>query len=90
MSYNDPKSWGPHFWFVMRCIAANYPDNPTNDDKYRIIKFYRSLKYLLPCEKCQHHYREILRNYPIERNVKNKNELTRWVEKIYKKINENK
>ena len=27
-NYNDPKIWGPYYWFVFHTITLNYPLNP--------------------------------------------------------------
>jgi hypothetical protein len=42
--YTDPKSWGPHFWFMMFCIANNYPENPTNTDRNVTHGFFSNMQ----------------------------------------------
>lgn len=87
--YTSPKSWGPHFWFVMKCIAYNYPDNPTTEEKERVKKFYLDLQYLLPCAKCRKSYTEHIFNHPINHWLANGRKLFEWVNIIYKETNKN-
>ena len=58
--YTDPKSWGPHFWFVMRCTANNFPENPSINDAKYYVDFYTNLKNILPCPKCAVNYTKLL------------------------------
>ena len=38
--YTNPKNWGPYFWFMMKCIAYNYPANPSTDDKQKTADYF--------------------------------------------------
>ena len=67
--YTNPKSWGPHFWFMMRCIAHNYGEYPSSSEKRVTEDFYTNLKYLLPCNKCKKHYADLLEEYPVKENL---------------------
>lgn len=82
MYYTDPKSWGPHFWYMMRCVAYNYPQFPNSQEKKHVCEFYNSLKYTLPCKNCSFNYKTLLQKYPVENYCKNKNQLMDWVEMI--------
>lgn len=90
MSKNiSPKIWGPHFWYVMRCIASTYPENPTNDQMIHAKNFYSELQYLLPCEKCRTSYTQHFEKYPIENWLVNNIKLSEWVELIYMETTNN-
>ncbi len=84
--YTDPKSWGHHFWYVMRCIAFNYSEQPSSIDKQDVKLFYDNLKNLLPCEKCRKHYNMLLSQFPLRRSICCRSCLINWVEKIYQSI----
>ena len=56
----DPKFWGPHIWYTIHSIAMNYPDKPTNTDKTNMFSFIISLSYVLPCEGCLSHFKEVI------------------------------
>jgi hypothetical protein len=59
-NYNDPRSkknLGP-VWHVMHLFAADYPSNPSTEDKQRYKQFYESIGYVLNCkDECGAHYR---------------------------------
>jgi hypothetical protein len=83
LQYTDPKAWGPYFWFTMRCIAYNFPDNANIYDSRYYVDYYTNLKYVLPCEKCKASYSKLLDKYPVEDYAKNKTKLMSWIELIY-------
>jgi len=64
--YNDPKIWGKHFWYVIDNIADRYPSKPTNKIFSHTKIFFDNLQYILPCETCKAHYKQILLKYPIK------------------------
>ncbi len=83
--FTVPARWGPHFWYVMRCVAHNFPDDITRNQEYghQLKLFYYSLQLLLPCVTCQGNYRTHLRMYPIDSYMKSKESIIKWVELIY-------
>lgn len=81
--YELPEVWGPHFWFVMRCVANDFPDKPTVNDKHHVKEFYGSLQYVLPCDKCRNNYKKHCAKFPIDHWLENKMRLCKWVEIIY-------
>lgn len=88
--YSDPKSWGPHFWFVMRCTANNFPDNPSINDAKYYVDFFTNLKNILPCPKCSTNYTKLLERYPIEQFAVNRDKLIKWVQLIYEETKKDK
>lgn len=85
--YTDPKSWGPHFWFMFRCIANNYPDVPTEEDIVNTKIFYSSFLHILPCEMCKDSYVKHFHETPIDEYLTNKTNIIKWVNIIYEKTN---
>ena len=81
--YSNSKVWGPHFWFMMRTIAYNYPMCPTVQDIIQTKSFYNIFKFILPCEKCRCHYNKLMHKYPIDCYMTNRFRLMEWVEIIY-------
>jgi hypothetical protein len=81
--YSSPKIWGPHFWFMLRCFANNYPINPSSADRTHVKTFFSELQFMLPCEVCRYTYRQHINKNPIEKSVGSKSELMNWVEHIY-------
>ena len=81
--YTNPKEWGPHFWFVFRCIANNYPASPLEDDIKYTKTFFYSFQYILPCVTCRESYILHFNKYNIDEYLINKQKLIEWVEIIY-------
>lgn len=81
--YSSPKIWGPHFWFMLRCIAYNYPLKPSQEDINHVKTFFDELQYLLPCELCKYTFRQHFTKHPIDKGLFNKASLIEWVETIY-------
>jgi len=81
--YSSPAIWGPHFWFILRCIAHNYPINPSSEDANHIKIFFTKLQHVLPCEICKYTFRQHLNKHPIEQGLAGRTKLIDWVETIY-------
>ena len=81
--YSSPKIWGPHFWFMLRCIAYNYPLKPSLEDAEHIKIFFYELQYLLPCELCKYTFKQHFTKHPIDKALFNRTTLVEWVETIY-------
>ena len=79
--------WGPHYWFVIHTVANTYPDAPTKHNKKIIYDFFTNLFYLLPNSSMGSHYIKLLKKYPIEPYIDNKESLMKWVHFIHNKIN---
>ena len=84
----QPDIWGPHGWKFMHYISLGYPMNPSENDKLNYKNFYYSLQYVLPCEKCQINYRRNILENPIDKFLKDRKSLTKWVIDIHNKVNQ--
>ena len=85
--YTLPKNWGPHFWYVMECIAYNYPHNPSKSIIKDTKQFYILLQKLLPCEVCKYTYKNHINKYPIDQALINNDKLMDWVRIIQNETN---
>lgn len=83
----DPKIWGKHFWNTINTIAISYPDKPDEDDKKNISTFMYSLANVLPCYKCQEHFKENLKKFPLQHALKSRQTLIHWVIDIHNSVN---
>lgn len=88
--YTDPKLWGPHFWYIMRTVAHNYPKEPKQMDKQHVKTFYINLQYMLPCQKCKTEYSLLLNKNPLDKVTCCNSCLIKWVETMYTEISKNK
>ena len=84
----DPNIWGKHGWKFLHYVAQGYPDNPTNEDKSNYKNFFLNIKNILPCFKCQNHYKGHLTNFPItDKVLNNKESLENWVINVHNQVN---
>lgn len=83
----DPRYWGSQFWFVMHTTAYFYSDTPTPTEMAHAKDFYTSLKSLLPCPGCAHHYSQMLSEHPIENAISSRMTLMQWVNMIHNEVN---
>lgn len=81
--YTSPKSWGPHFWYMMRCLAHNYPIKPTSEDAKHVKIFYEELQFILPCDLCKYTYKQHFTKFSIDNYLSTRDDLITWVETIF-------
>lgn len=72
---SDPRYWGRQIWNTLEVIACTMKE----ENRKYIICFVNDLQYLLPCETCANHYKEYLKNYPIQEHVKNPLQMLQWI-----------
>ena len=72
---SDPQFWGRHFWNTLEVIACTM----TEQKRKHIYSFIQELQYLLPCDKCQHHFQQYLKQNPIQKHLNNPSEFLRWL-----------
>jgi len=83
----NPSVWGPSFWFVMHTVSLNYPDEPSFVERRAHYDFYYNIRNILPCEMCREHYRELIKQYPIQPFLDSKSALVSWVVMIHNQVN---
>ena len=52
---NDPRKWGPPFWYTLHNGAFHYPENASKLYIERMKNFILGIPVMLPCEKCKNH-----------------------------------
>lgn len=62
----NPTKWGPKAWYFLDSIGLSFPDNPSPEELNSAIQFIKSLKHLIPCNKCRCHYNEFIVKFPPE------------------------
>ena len=83
----DNKIWGPYFWFTLHTVTLGYPTYPNYVNKRNYHDFFVSLQNVLPCKKCQEHYKEHLKQNPITAHLDNKESLVKWCFNLHNKVN---
>lgn len=62
----DPRMWGTHYWYVLQCTAAAFPEkDATPELQHATQSFFESFREMLPCAKCRQHYIEHLKTHPV-------------------------
>jgi len=51
----DPKIWGPKFWYSLHAGSLGYPENPSETYKNRMRWFIMGIPVMLPCDTCKDH-----------------------------------
>ena len=64
----DPKIWGPYFWFTLHTITLSYPDKPSYEKKRQYNDFFIGIQNVIPCPKCQEHYKNHLSLIPYQQH----------------------
>lgn len=82
-----PKIWGPKAWFFIHAIALNYPKNPTFQQKREYSNFFKSLKYVLPCDACAKNYGINIEKYPIDNYLDTTETLFNWTVDLHNMVN---
>ena len=89
MSGIPTNIWGPKAWDFLNCVAFSYPEkNVSLTKKNKTKAFFENLGGVLPCPKCGNDYSGLIKKYPIDYNLDNRNDLPRWLYKIHNLVNE--
>ena len=84
------KTWGPPGWVFLHCIAQNYPQEPTEEQKRNYLSFFKSVGDVLPCRYCRESYQQYIKepSTRLSHNVmKSRQTLSRWLYDIHNKVN---
>ena len=85
------KVWGPHFWETLHCVSFGYPLEPTDENKKDYKEFFISVKNVLPCRYCRESYTSFILSENgtklTDKDLKNRENLTRWVYKLHCRVN---
>ncbi|KAG5674963.1 hypothetical protein PVAND_004907 [Polypedilum vanderplanki] len=81
----DKNSLGNSTWSLLHTIAANFPEQPTQQQQSDIKTFISSLSRLYPCEYCAKDFRNELKESPPE--TKDQEQLSQWLCRMHNKVN---
>jgi hypothetical protein len=95
----SPSDWGPPLWKILHTLAeklGNHSHRILVEDQRRAwVQFLKSIDSVLPCVKCQNHYKIWRKNNPVEvflylegQNLRT--QAREWVWKLHTSVNENK
>lgn len=58
------KEVGNSGWTMIHSVAANFPPQPSESDKYYAQMFLKSISKLYPCKRCRSHFDRYISSYP--------------------------
>jgi hypothetical protein len=85
----NPTIWGPGLWRILSDVAYHsdlaHSTNKTHHEK--VVQFFRSLQYLLPCRYCRDSYSSYINTLPPHKHV-SKRQALGWVFTIHELVND--
>lgn len=51
-------------WKMIHTILAQYPEEPSDDDRITLSTYLKLLSRVYPCRECAEHFQELLKQYP--------------------------
>ncbi|WOL08988.1 hypothetical protein Cni_G17741 [Canna indica] len=90
---NEAKASGPltkeelgrATWTLLHSIAAQYPDQPTRQQKRDVKELMAILSRLYPCKECADHFKDVLKANPIQAG--SQEEFSQWLCHIHNVVN---
>jgi len=83
----DFETWGPVFWWVLHCIAANYAKTPTENERQDMVTFMNKLANFLPCPTCRNHLKDYLSKHDIYPSTVSREQLERYIFELHEDVN---
>ncbi|KAK9941883.1 hypothetical protein M0R45_007576 [Rubus argutus] len=72
-------------WTFLHTLAAQYPDNPTRQQKKDVKELMAILSRMYPCKECADHFSEILRTNPVQAG--SHAEFSQWLCHVHNTVN---
>lgn len=79
-----PEYLGPGCWYTLHLTAANAHTKNEKEAVLTIIKLYATKFF---CPICEQHFREFLKDNPVDKYIKKENGLFRWSWKCHNNAN---
>jgi hypothetical protein len=64
-----------------------YPIHPKDTEKEQYKLFFESLQHVIPCSVCKRNYIRHFQEHPIDKALKNRRELVKWVIDMHNMVN---
>ncbi|KAH7518084.1 hypothetical protein FEM48_Zijuj09G0133200 [Ziziphus jujuba var. spinosa] len=72
-------------WTFLHTLAAQYPDNPTRQQKRDVKELMSILTRMYPCKECGDHFQEILRANPVQAG--SHTDFSQWLCHVHNVVN---
>lgn len=72
-------------WTFLHTLAAQYPDDPTRQQKKDVKELVQILSRMYPCSECANHFNEVLRSNPVQSG--SHAEFSQWLFHVHNVVN---
>jgi hypothetical protein len=84
----DTRFWGPSGWKMLHYITYIYPSNPTKTNKVNMLKFIKTLPYILPCKFCRYSLTCYIQQDQPKLQIDSAESIRKWLFRIHNKVND--
>jgi hypothetical protein len=79
--------WGPDGWKFLHTLTFLYPENPSFEDKSRMVEFMKLLCFILPCKYCRSSFTKYSKSLPINKYLDSRKNVIEWLYHMHNKVN---
>lgn len=79
------NEWGPGAWKFLHAATFAQEETISAEQQERLKMFFELIGHVLPCGKCQEHYRSYCKDHPVQ--VGTREELSRWLVDLHNQVN---
>ncbi|XP_044508105.1 FAD-linked sulfhydryl oxidase ERV1-like [Mangifera indica] len=72
-------------WTFLHALAAQYPEEPTRQQKKDVKELMAILSRMYPCKECADHFKEVLRANPVQAG--SHSEFSQWLCHVHNVVN---
>lgn len=72
-------------WMLLHTIAAQFPDEPTRQQKRDAKELMHIISRLYPCKECADHFKEVLKANPVQAG--SQSEFSQWLCYVHNVVN---
>ncbi|XP_040378328.1 FAD-linked sulfhydryl oxidase ERV1 isoform X2 [Oryza brachyantha] len=72
-------------WMLLHTIAAQFPDEPTRQQKRDAKELMAIISRLYPCKECADHFKEVLKSNPVQAG--SQAEFSQWLCYVHNVVN---
>ncbi|EOX98441.1 Erv1/Alr family protein isoform 2, partial [Theobroma cacao] len=72
-------------WTFLHTLAAQYPENPTRQQRKDVKELMSILSRMYPCKECADHFKEVLRANPVQAG--SHDEFSQWLCHVHNVVN---
>ncbi|XP_071729942.1 FAD-linked sulfhydryl oxidase ERV1-like [Rutidosis leptorrhynchoides] len=72
-------------WMFIHTLGAQYPENPTRQQKKDVKELMAILSRIYPCKECADHFKEVLSSNPVQAG--SQAEFSQWLCRVHNVVN---